>query len=69
MSTVKKIRERNGFKQEDMAKLLNISPANYSKKENGTVKYSLPEAKILADFFQTTIEALFFENEVSKNDT
>lgn len=69
MSRVKELREARGLKQGDLADLLHISPANYNKKENGSIRYSLPEAKILADYFNTTIEALFFENEVSKNDT
>lgn len=69
MSRIKEFREEHGYKQEYMAIFLNISPANYSKKENGIIKFSLPEAKKLADFFHTTIEALFFENEVSKIDT
>lgn len=69
MSKVKEFREARGLKQEDLATLLNISTGNYSKKETGNIKYSLPEAKILADYFNTTIESLFFENEVSKIDT
>lgn len=69
MSKVKELREAAGKKQEEIALLLDISPANYCKKENGTIKFSLPEAKKLADFFHTTIEAIFFTSEVSKIDT
>ena len=69
MSTVKELRESAGLKQEYMADLLKISPANYCKKENGTIKYSLPEAKIIADHFGKTIEEVFFAEEVSKIDT
>lgn len=69
MSKVKELREEMGLKQEIIAELLDISPANYCKKENGTIKYSLLEAKKIADYFNKTIEEIFFANEVSKNDT
>ena len=69
MSKVKELREIQGLKQDDIAIILDISPANYCKKENGTIKFSLPVAKKLADFFNTTIEAIFFTSEVSKSDT
>lgn len=69
MSKVRELRENTGLKQEFMADLLNISPANYCKKENGTIKYSLPEAKKIADYFGKTIEEVFFADEVSKIDT
>lgn len=69
MSKVKELRENLGLKQEALAELLNISSASYSKKECGNIKFSLFEAKKLADFFGTTIENIFFTNEVSKNDT
>ena len=66
---IRELRENAGLKQEFMAELLNISPANYCKKENGTIKCSLPEAKKIADYFGKTIEEVFFADEVSKIDT
>ena len=69
MSKVRELRESRWLKQEFMAELLNISPANYCKKENGTIKCSLPEAKKIADYFGKTIEEIFFADEVSKIDT
>lgn len=69
MGKVKEFRENRGLRQDDMAAILEVSPATYCKKENGAIKFSLPEAKKLADFFNTTIEAIFFTNEVSEIET
>lgn len=69
MSKVKELREKLGIKQESAASHIHISNANYSKKENGIIKFSLSEAKAMAELLNTTIEYLFFDDEVSKNDT
>lgn len=69
MGKVKELRELLGKKQEFMADFLGISVPNYCKKESGSVKWSLEEAGKLSDFFGKTIEDIFFENKVSKNDT
>ena len=66
MNQVRALREAADFKQEEIAERLGMSPANYSKKEAGSVKFSLPEAKMLADLFETSIEAIFFNEKVSK---
>ena len=68
MSKIKELRQEKGLMQEELARLLNISLPNYSKKENGIIKFSIVEAKILAGFFGLTIEELFFENEFSKTE-
>jgi DNA-binding XRE family transcriptional regulator len=53
----------------EMAKLLNITKSSYSKKELGSVKFSLNEAKLISDKFNISIEDIFFEDRVSKMDT
>ena len=51
---------------EDMAKLLGLeTKAAYSKKELGRTKFTLAEAKIIADSFGLCIDDIFFANEVS----
>ncbi|MFN3092162.1 helix-turn-helix domain-containing protein [Bacillus siamensis] len=60
-SKVRFLRKLHGFNQDVMAKTLGITKATYSKKENGSIKFSLEESKILADFFETTIDELFFD--------
>lgn len=68
MSSIKTFRETMGLKQEDFAKIINVSTVNYSKKENGAVKFSLNEAHLIAAHFDKPIETIFFAHEVSKNE-
>ncbi|MCY8081771.1 helix-turn-helix domain-containing protein [Bacillus inaquosorum] len=65
MNTIKvrTLRKRRGLRQSDMAEALGITKATYSKKESGSIKFSLEESRFLALFFDTTIEELFFETE------
>lgn len=58
-------RKLHNLKQEDVAKMLNMSKVSYSYKENGKREFSLSEAKTLADYFGVTIDSLFFNNEVN----
>lgn len=69
MSRLRNIRELNHLKQDDLATLIETSLPNYSKKENGEIRFSLVEAKRIADFFGSTIDEIFFDNDVSKNET
>lgn len=68
-STVKKLRLKNNFSCKQMAELIGVSKASYSKKENGLVKFSLKEAKIIADTFNESIEKVFFNSKVTENET
>lgn len=68
MSSVKAFRESLGLKQEDLAKIIHVSTVNYSKKENGSVKFSLNEARLISNHFNKPIETIFFTSEVSKNE-
>ena len=58
-------RKLHNLKQEDVAKMLNMSKVSYSYKENGKQEFRLSEAKTLADYFGVTIDSLFFSNEVN----
>ena len=58
-------RKLHNLKQEDVAKMLNMSKVSYSYKENGKQEFRLSEAKTLADYFGVTIDSLFFNNEVN----
>lgn len=68
MSSIKVFRETLGLRQEEFAKIINVSTVNYSKKENGVVKFSLNEAKLISEHFGKPIEVIFFANEVSKSE-
>ncbi|MGE7667395.1 helix-turn-helix transcriptional regulator [Ureibacillus composti] len=52
-------RKERKLKQRDVAKILSIAPETYSKKENGDKDFTLSEAFLLADFFNTTVDFLF----------
>jgi len=69
MKQIRDFREKAGYKQEEVAKFLKMSAANYSKKESGNIKFSLQEAKDLSDLFGTTVDELFFTEKVSKLET
>ena len=60
MEKVKKLRLSRNLSQERIAGWLNMSVSTYSKKENGRLKWSLEEAKKLAEYFGMTIEEIFF---------
>lgn len=66
---LKEIRRLHSVNGEELAIVLGLTKATYSKKENGTVKFSLNEAKKIADYFNMGIEELFFDYEVSKIET
>ena len=66
MSTVKQMRIERGIPQSVLAKVIGSSLGNYCKKENGQTRFSLDEAKALADFFGVAIETLFYPDNVSK---
>ena len=66
MSPVKQMRTERGIPQAVLAKVIGSSLGNYSKKENGQTRFSLDEAKALADYFGVAIETLFYQENDSK---
>lgn len=66
---LKSARVELGKTQLDMANLLGIAEPTYNKKENGIRCFTLPEAQILAKFFNMDIEVLFLDNDVHSNKT
>lgn len=68
MVEIKQFRESIGQTQEEFASIINVSKVNYSKKENGKVKFSLNEAFKIANHFNKPIETIFGNTEVSKNE-
>ena len=53
------IRRENRLNQKDMAKVLGVHPVTYHKKESGKNDFELKEAKILAKYFDVTLDDLF----------
>lgn len=66
MSAIKEFRTSLGLKQEYFAGIIHVSKVNYSKKENGKVKFSLDEAFLISNHFKKPIETIFGNNEISE---
>lgn len=58
MLRLKDLREDHDLKQEDIAKILNISQTNYSKYELEKVNIPINSLIVLADFYNTSIDYL-----------
>ena len=63
MNRIAEIRHKNGTRQSELAHLLGMSKANYSKKENGLVKFTVEEAFRISKYFEMPIEQIFDFNE------
>lgn len=64
------IRHQNNVSATIMKDLLGLkTEAAYYKKEKGLIKFSLEEAKKIAEHFKMNIEDIFFIDEVSHLET
>lgn len=61
---LKKMREEKGYIIEDLAKVIDCSTANYCKKENGQVIFSVSEALKIADFLDCKVEDIFLKSDL-----
>jgi len=66
---LKMLRAKFGNTQYELSKLLNLSVAQFSKKEKGLAPFTLVEAKIIADYYNLPIEDVFFRNIVCNNES
>lgn len=55
---LKAIREDHDVKQQELAKILGISTAQYSRIENNLSNMSINQAIILADYFGVSLDEL-----------
>ena len=55
---VREYRKLNGYKQEDLAKLLSVTQSAYSRKENGKRGFTINEISILKEVFKVTYDDL-----------
>ena len=58
MLRLKDLREDRDLKQEEIAKMLNISQTNYSKYELGKINIPISSLKKLAEYYNTSIDYL-----------
>lgn len=66
--SIRKFRKSKKLTQSEMADIIGVSRVNYSKKEAGNIKFSLPEATAIANHFGVSIEDVFFENDCSSKE-
>jgi len=59
---VEKLRKDKGLNQEEFAKILKVSRQTISSIENGKYNPSLESAFRISDFFDLSIEQIFFPN-------
>lgn len=57
-------RRENNMKQAEIAKKLTIHSVTYSRKERGELDFTLREALILAEIFETPVEELFYRRKI-----
>ena len=58
MLRLKDLREDRDLKQEDIAKILNITQTNYSKYELGKINIPISSLIKLAKFYNTSVDYL-----------
>lgn len=67
---LKKIRKEKKLNYVKMAEIIGVKTGTaYWKKENGSTRFSIEQAKKISDFFEIPMEQIFFEDEVSKMET
>ncbi len=67
---LRELRKAKGLTCENMAELMGLETKGaYSKKELGQTKFSLEDARKVSIVLGYSVEDIFFENEVSLNDT
>lgn len=62
------IRKRKKYSLADMGNVIGKSPANYYKKEQGDVSFTIEEAKKIASFLKVNINKIFFTENVSESE-
>lgn len=63
---LKALRARKNISQQQMANSLHMTVSTYNRKENGVRNFTIDEAKLLAGFFKTSIEQIFFIESVTE---
>jgi len=67
-SNLKQLREDRGIKQKFIAEQLGISANYYSQIENGHRPPQVEHLFKLRNIFNTTLDDIFFNNEIAKRD-
>ena len=65
---IQSFRESLNQAQESFGKIIGVSKVNYSKKENGKVKFTLIEAYKISNHFKKPIEEIFGRYDFSNSE-
>ena len=66
-ANLKKARKFKGVTQKELAKkVLDVTQKTYNLKETGNRDFFLMEAKKMADYYNVTIDQLFFSQDVTE---
>lgn len=63
---LRKIRTERGIRLKECADVIGVQEACYCKKELGDLKFSLEEAKALAEFFKLPSKCFFLKRNLPK---
>jgi putative transcriptional regulator len=64
---LRELRHEKGYSVDRICKTIGVETVpTYYKKETGSLRFSLSEAKKIADLFHMKIEDIFFEEELSE---
>ena len=66
MNRLKELREDKDIYQKDIAKLLNVDQSNYSKYELEKINIPIDTLKILADYYNTSIDYILYRTDERK---
>lgn len=58
-SRLRGLRAERKITMEEMAKIIDVTPLTYSKKERGISEFTLPEAVIISKFLGIEISEIF----------
>ena len=64
MLRIRDLREDNDHKQKEIAELLHISQATYSRYETGDLDIPHSALQILADFYHTSVDYLLGRTDI-----
>lgn len=64
--TVAQARAGKKVSQDEVAKVLGLSPNGYRNKENGITEFTVNEAQKLCEYFDMPFEAFLFDPPVAK---
>ncbi len=66
---LRQLRHERKTELKDLLLLLGVNKPTYYRKEVGSIKFSLEEAKKISAYFGLPIEQIFFKYEVEENET